>query len=127
MSTKLPTQIDIQVKTAYLTEHSEPAAGRFAFAYTITLRNSGKVPAQLISRHWKIIDGNDQLQEVKGIGVVGEQPRLLPEAEYTYSSGAILETATGTMEGSYHFCTDDGFEFEAPIPLFALLAPGAVH
>ncbi|UTA48608.1 Co2+/Mg2+ efflux protein ApaG [Simiduia sp. 21SJ11W-1] len=119
--------IRIQVKSLYLPDQSDPKARRFVFAYTIKIKNAGAEPAKLMSRHWKILDGNNQLEEVRGDGVIGEQPRLLPGGEFTYSSGAILKTPTGTMEGSYRFRTDDGRQFEAPIPLFALAMPGALH
>lgn len=111
----------------YLPAQSDPKAGRYVFAYTITIKNAGHEPAKLISRHWKILDGRNQLEEVRGEGVIGEQPRLLPGGEFTYSSGAVLKTPTGTMEGSYQFRTDEGRLFDAPIPLFALAVPSALH
>lgn len=119
--------IRIKVKSLYLPAQSAPKAKRYVFAYTITIFNAGDEPAKLLTRHWKILDGNNQLEEVRGDGVIGEQPRLLPGGEFTYSSGAILKTPTGTMEGSYQFRTDDGRVFDAPIPLFALAMPEALH
>lgn len=119
--------IQIKVKTTYLPGQSDPKAKRFVFAYTIHIKNAGGEPAKLLRRHWKIVDGNNLQEEVRGDGVIGEQPRLAPGGEFTYSSGAILKTPTGTMEGSYTFRTDDGRTFEAPIALFVLAVPGALH
>ena len=119
--------IYINVQTTYIEAQSRPAQARFVYAYTITIKNRGDAPAQLISRHWIITDANDKVQEVKGDGVVGEQPRLLPGQEYRYTSGVILETETGTMQGSYQMQTDDGNCFDAPIPVFVLIPPHAIH
>lgn len=119
--------ISIQVKTHYLPDQSTPAKRNFAFGYTITLENHGSTAARLISRHWIITDANDAVQEVQGLGVVGEQPRLKPGEHFTYSSGVILETQTGTMQGTYQMITDDGTRFDAEIPAFALVTPNALH
>jgi ApaG protein len=119
--------IEIAVDTRYLSEQSDPDAGRYAFAYTIGIRNSGEVAAQLLDRHWKIIDGNAKVQEVKGSGVIGEQPMIEPGATYTYSSGCLLETPVGTMEGSYGMRASDGHRFQAPIALFRLAKPNALN
>lgn len=119
--------IEVSVKVVYLAEPSRPDEQHFVFSYTITIANLGDEPAQLIARHWRIKDANDELQEVTGIGVVGEQPRLLPGEEFTYTSGVVLATETGTMEGSYQMQRDNGEFFEAPIPMFALLPPHAIH
>jgi ApaG protein len=119
--------IFIKVKTAYLDEHSQPDQKRFAFAYTITIENKSDIPAQLISRHWVITDANEVVQEVNGMGVVGQQPRILPGESYTYSSGAVLETQAGTMEGSYQMQTDNGNQFNVPIPAFSLTRPQSLH
>ena len=119
--------IDIAVKTQYLAEQSAPDDDRFVFSYTITLTNSGSETAQLISRHWVITDGNNAVQEVKGMGVVGQQPVLEPGASYTYSSGVVLPTETGTMTGTYQMRTPAGDTFEAPIPVFALVPPHLLH
>ncbi|MCR6652444.1 MAG: Co2+/Mg2+ efflux protein ApaG [Cellvibrionaceae bacterium] len=119
--------IDIQVKTQYLADQSVPADDRFVFSYTITVTNRGSERAQLISRHWVITDGNDAVQEVKGTGVVGQQPTLEPGASYTYSSGVVLATETGTMTGSYQMRLSSGDEFDAPIPEFALVPPHLLH
>lgn len=119
--------INVSVKCTYIPEQSRPDQNRYVYAYTITLSNRGERPAQLISRHWLITDANDDLQEVKGDGVVGDQPRLKPGEDYTYTSGAVLATQTGTMQGSYQMRTDDGETFDTAIPLFALVPPQAIH
>lgn len=119
--------IDVSVKSTYIPERSRPAESRFVYAYTITIANRGDRPAQLISRHWLIKDANDGLQEVKGAGVVGEQPRLKPGEDFTYTSGVVLRAQTGTMHGSYQMQTDDGESFDVPIPLFALVPPHSIH
>jgi ApaG protein len=120
-------QIKIDVETVYLEDQSEPGEQRFVFAYTITLRNSGKVPARLLTRHWVITDANGRIQEVRGEGVVGEQPHLKPGQGFRYSSGAVLETPVGSMHGSYQMLADDGAHFDAPIPAFRLAKPGMLH
>ena len=119
--------IDIDVATRFLDEQSVPADGRFVFAYTIRILNRGKVPARLIARHWVITDANGKVQEVRGEGVVGEQPWLRPGDDFEYSSGAVLETAHGTMQGSYDMLADDGTRFDAPIAMFTLSIPRTVH
>lgn len=121
------SSITVDVKTQFLENQSVPSEHRYVYAYTITITNRGEVPAQLISRHWRITDANEKLQEVKGLGVVGEQPHLQPGESFTYTSGAILETETGLMEGTYQMRTDQGNMFDAPIPAFALVPPHAVH
>jgi ApaG protein len=120
-------QIDIQVQTQYLTDQSDPASNRYVFAYTITVLNSGNVPAQLISRHWVITDADDAVQEVRGLGVVGHQPLLEPGQNFEYTSGCVLATPVGTMKGSYHMTAEDGVQFEAPIPEFVLSMPRVLH
>ncbi len=120
-------QIKVDVETVYLEDQSEPGEQRFVFAYTITLRNSGKVPARLLTRHWVITDANGRIQEVRGEGVVGEQPHLKPGQGFRYSSGAVLETPVGSMHGSYQMLADDGAHFDAPIPAFRLAKPGMLH
>lgn len=121
------SSIQVSVKTTYMAGQSVPHANRYVYAYTITIANQGDLPAQLISRHWRIRDANDRLQEVQGVGVVGEQPNILPGESYTYTSGVILETETGIMEGTYHMRTPEGDMFDAAIPAFALVPPHAVH
>jgi ApaG protein len=120
-------QISVSVKTDYIEEQSRPENRRYAFAYTITITNTGPRPAKLISRHWIITDADNQVQEVRGQGVVGVQPRLEPGVSFEYTSGAILETPVGTMEGSYQMVEDDGTEFDAKIPVFTLSAPRSLH
>ncbi|MFT4610229.1 MAG: ApaG protein [Cellvibrionaceae bacterium] len=119
--------INISIETAYLEQHSEPHNNRFAFSYTVTINNTGDQAAQLISRHWIITDANNAVQEVQGMGVIGQQPRILPGASYTYSSGSVLETQAGTMEGSYQMQTDSGDNFDVVIPAFLLKNQQALH
>ena len=111
-------RIDVSVKTAYLADQSAPEMQRYVFAYTITIANIGTVPARLLTRHWIITDANNKVQEVRGEGVVGQQPYLEPGMRFEYTSGAILETPVGTMHGSYQMVADDGAAFDAPIPQF---------
>lgn len=119
--------INVEVETSYLEDQSEPREQRFVFSYTVTVRNDGDVPARLVSRHWVITDSNGRTQEVRGEGVVGEQPHLKPGQGFRYSSGTVLETPVGAMHGSYHMLGDDGERFEAPIPAFRLAMPGVLH
>lgn len=119
--------IQVSVKTTYVAAQSQPLEQRYVYAYTITIANQGYETAQLISRHWRITDANDKLQEVQGVGVVGEQPVIEPGKSYTYTSGVILETETGLMEGTYHMRRNDGAMFDAAIPTFALVPPHAIH
>jgi ApaG protein len=121
------TPINVSVKTVYVAAQSRPEQQRFVYAYTITITNHGSANAQLISRHWRIKDAEDNLQEVQGVGVVGEQPELSPGGSYTYTSGVIIETETGIMEGTYQMRHADGHLFDAPIPAFALVPPHAMH
>ena len=125
--TSLRHRISIDVETTYLDDQSEPREQRYVFAYTITIRNEGEVPAKLLTRHWIITDANGRVQEVRGDGVVGEQPYLKPGQGFRYSSGAVLETPVGTMQGSYQMIADDGAQFDAPIPAFRLAMPGLLH
>ena len=120
-------EIGIQVVTDYVDDQSEPSSDRYVFAYTITIRNNGDVPARLISRHWVITDANGKVQEVSGDGVVGEQPHLNPGEEFRYSSGAVLETPVGAMQGLYRMEADNGMNFDAPIAPFTLAVPGVLH
>jgi ApaG protein len=120
-------EIGIHVVTDYVDDQSEPSSDRYVFAYTITITNNGDVPARLISRHWIITDANGKVQEVSGDGVVGEQPHLNPGEEYRYSSGAVLETPVGAMQGLYRMEADNGVNFDAPIAPFTLAVPGVLH
>src|SRR5690242_7786540 len=119
--------IDVQVKTQYLADQSDPDEGRHVFSYTITITNGGSVAAQLISRHWIITDGEGVVQEVRGLGVVGHQPLLQPGESFEYTSGASIATPVGTMRGSYQMVAEDGTRFEAPIPEFTLSIPRVLH
>lgn len=119
--------IDIAVQTRFLDEQSSTADDRYVFTYTIRIANVGTVPARLLSRHWIITDANGRVQEVRGDGVVGEQPWLRPGENFHYTSGAVLETAVGTMRGSYQMLADDGHRFDAPIEQFTLSIPRTVH
>ena len=119
--------VEVDVKTAYVPEQSLPEENRYVFSYTITIRNSGTVAAKLLTRHWLITDADEKVQEVKGDGVVGEQPHLDPGEQFQYTSGTILETPVGSMQGSYHMLADDGVEFDAPIQPFTLSIPHTLH
>ena len=127
MSQPSPYDIQVDVITRFLAEQSVPNNNRYVFAYTITLHNRGDKPARLLSRHWIITDANGKVQEVKGEGVVGEQPYMLPGENYQYTSGAILETSVGTMRGSYQMLADDGTHFDTTIPQFTLSIPRVLH
>ena len=119
--------IAVAVKTAYLAEQSDPSRNQYVFAYTITIANAGTVAAQLISRHWIITDAEHQVQEVKGEGVVGQQPLLRPGDSFEYTSGTHLATAVGTMRGTYQMMAEDGHAFDAAIPSFTLSVPRVLH
>ena len=125
--TSLVNKIRVEVETSYLDEQSDPNERRYVFSYTITIRNEGRVPARLLTRHWIITDANGKVQEVRGDGVVGEQPHLKPGQGFRYSSGAVLETPVGAMEGSYEMLGDDGQRFDAPILPFRLAMPGILQ
>ena len=118
---------DGSVVTRYLPEQSQPEHQRYAFAYTITVSNTGTVAAKLLSRHWVITDGDGHVEEVRGAGVVGQQPLIEPGEQHTYSSGSVLTTTVGTMQGSYLMQANDGHQFKAIIKPFRLAVPGALH
>jgi ApaG protein len=122
-----PHQIDISVKTVYVPAQSEPDSNRYVFAYTITITNTGELPAKLLTRHWVITDANNQKREVRGDGVVGQQPHLMPGMSFEYTSGTVLETPVGVMQGSYEMVADDGTRFDADIPAFTLSVPRTLH
>jgi ApaG protein len=124
---EVTNRIRVDVATSYVEDQSNPTEGRFVFAYTITIRNEGQVAARLMTRHWIITDANGKVQEVQGEGVVGEQPHLKPGQGFRYSSGAILETPVGVMQGSYRMVADGGEVFDAPIAPFTLAMPGMLH
>ena len=119
--------VTVAVKSAYLAAQSDPARSHYVFAYTITITNTGTVAAQLVSRHWIITDAEQQVQEVKGLGVVGQQPLLQPGESFEYTSGTSLPTAVGTMRGAYQMVAGDGKTFDAEIPLFTLSMPRVLH
>ena len=127
MAESSENQISIAVDTRYLEDQSDPDEQRYVFAYTITIRNRGTVPAKLLGRHWVITDANGKVQEVRGEGVVGEQPHLMPGQGFRYTSGAVLERPVGSMQGSYQMLADDGVQFDALIPAFTLAIPGKIH
>jgi ApaG protein len=119
--------IEIEVQTSFLKQESQPLESRFVFSYTITITNNSSEPIKLLTRYWHICDANEKVQEVHGEGVVGQQPRLVEGQSFQYTSGAVLETPAGTMEGNYEFITDSGDIFQAPIPAFTLADPVTLH
>lgn len=123
----MSTKILVKPVPRFLPEHSNPAQDTYVFAYTITIENHGDQAAQLISRHWIITDDRQAVQEVRGLGVIGEQPTLAPGEQFTYTSGCTLATPIGTMKGSYQFQTRDGDQFDAEIPEFVLVIPSKLH
>ena len=126
MSTKA-YDISVKTRTVYIADQSDPASDRYVFAYTISLTNTGSAAAQLISRHWIITDAADKVQEVRGKGVVGEQPHLRPGESFEYTSGSAIATPVGTMRGSYQMVADDGTQFDVAIPEFTLSMPRVLH
>lgn len=120
-------EINVSAQTEYLADQSDPVGGRYVFAYTITVRNTGSITAQLISRHWIITDAEAHVQEVRGLGVVGQQPLLRPGESFEYTSGCALTTPVGTMRGAYQMVAEDGIHFEAPIAEFTLAMPRVLH
>lgn len=120
-------EMTVTVRTQYLEEQSNPDASQYVFAYAVTIKNTGSVTAQLISRHWMIIDANDKVQEVRGLGVVGHQPLLAPGEQFEYTSGTSLATPQGTMRGQYFCVAEDGEQFQSKIPEFVLSLPRTLH
>ena len=120
-------EITVVPKAIYVEDQSDPSKNQYVFAYTITIANTGTVPVQLVSRHWLITDANGKVAEVKGQGVLGQQPWLKPGESFEYTSGTNIETAVGTMRGTYHMIAEDGRTFEAAIPLFTLSVPRVLH
>ena len=119
--------VDIKVSTQYLKQQSDPGRAAYAFAYTITITNNREEPVKLLSRHWIITDQNNKVEEVKGAGVVGQQPLIQPGQSYQYSSGAVIHTEIGDMKGTYTMQRSNGEVFAAPIPLFVLAVPHMLH
>jgi ApaG protein len=120
-------RIQVSVQVRYLADQSDDVDDRYVFAYTITLTNEGQHAVQLLSRHWIISDANNRVQEVKGAGVVGEQPVIRPGQSFEYTSGTVLATQVGTMSGTYKMQVVDGGEFSVPIPQFVLSVPRVLH
>ncbi len=120
-------EMTVTIRTQYLEEQSEPDRSQYVFAYSVTIKNTGSVPAQLIARHWVITDANHQVQEVRGLGVVGHQPLLQPGEHFEYTSGTSMATPQGTMHGEYFCVAEDGARFETPIPEFVLSLPRTLH
>jgi len=127
MTQKPPHEIQVQVQPNYIDDQSEPDSNRFVFSYTVTIQNTGTVAAKLLTRRWVITDANGKVQEVIGEGVVGHQPYLKPGQGFQYTSGAIIETPLGSMQGSYQMVADDGKHFDATIPVFTLVRPNTLH
>ena len=119
--------ISVEVKPAYIADQSDPGSNHYVFSYTVTIINNGNIPAKLLTRHWIITDGDGEIQEVRGEGVVGEKPYLKPGEGFSYTSGTMLKTPIGTMHGSYQMIADDGVNFDAEIPSFSLSASGLLH
>ena len=120
-------KVEVSVRTEYLENQSLPSEGKYFFSYTVTIKNVGKNPAKLISRHWVITDANERIEEVRGLGVVGEQPRLKTNESFEYTSGTIINTPVGTMYGTYQLVADNGYEFDAEIPMFSLNIPKVLN
>lgn len=120
-------KIDIEVLPAFIAEQSDPATNHYVFSYTVTIKNNGSIPAKLLTRHWIITDGDGAVQEVKGDGVIGEQPHLNPGEGFQYTSGTFMNTPFGTMRGSYQMVSDSGEKFDAEIPSFQLAVPNTLH
>ncbi|MEY8239325.1 MAG: Co2+/Mg2+ efflux protein ApaG [Cycloclasticus sp.] len=127
MSKKNPQNIEVNVDCTYIPSSSEPAAARYVFAYSISIQNNSETATQLLSRHWLITDANGKKQEVHGEGVVGEQPNIQPGETYQYTSGAVIETSVGAMQGSYDMLAADGETFSTTIPAFSLSIPRTLH
>jgi ApaG protein len=127
MSESEKYRIRVEAVAEYIAEQSDPDDDRYVFAYHITITNTGTVAAQLVSRHWVITDGTGKAQEVRGLGVIGEQPLLAPGQQFSYSSGSVIATPVGTMQGSYQMTAEDGHRFEAEIPPFMLAMPRVLH
>jgi len=120
-------RIEVEVRTVYLPDQSDPVTEQHVFAYTITLNNTGSVASQLVSRHWIITSGDGETKEVRGLGVVGEQPLLKPGEYFEYTSGTVISSIAGSMKGAYQMVAEDGFHFSVEIPEFILSVPRVLH
>jgi ApaG protein len=120
-------EMSVTARSTFIPEQSDAEQGRYVFAYTIKITNTGDVAARLVSRHWIITDSDNRVQEVRGMGVVGEQPLLKPQESFEYTSGTAIATPVGTMRGSYQMVAEDGVKFDAPIPEFTLSMPRVLH
>ena len=127
MTTDKRYEFEVIVEAAFVMDQTEGDQHRYVFSYTVKITNIGSVPAQLISRHWVITDATNEVQEVRGLGVVGEQPLLKPGEQFQYTSGAVLNTPDGHMQGAYQVTAEDGTQFEVPIPRFVLSMPRVIH
>lgn len=127
MSVSKKHEVTVKVRSEFIPEQSSLALDRYAFAYTVTIVNAGNIAAQLVSRHWLVTDANLHVQEVRGLGVVGEQPLLQPGESFEYTSGCVINTPNGTMHGSFQMVADDGATFDAPIEKFTLIMPRVLH
>jgi ApaG protein len=127
MASEQKYSITVTVNVRYIAEQSDEAASRYVFAYSVNIANTGGIAAQLLNRHWVITDGENRVQEVRGPGVVGQQPRIRPGNSYDYTSGTAIATPVGTMRGSYQMIAEDGTVFDAPIPEFTLSVPRVLH
>ena len=127
MAKKIHYHVTVAAQAFFLEEQSNPDRDRYVFAYTVQVQNQGNIAAKLLSRHWIITDANGKVEEIRGEGVVGEQPYLRPGEGFQYTSGAILETSVGSMKGSYQMLADDGVTFDADIPAFVLSIPRTLH
>ena len=123
----LEASIKIKVQTEYVEQQSDPKEDKYLFSYTVTIENHGDTPAKLKSRHWVITDANGLKNEVQGEGVVGETPTIEPKSSYQYTSGTVIETPVGVMEGCYQMLNEAGQSFKAIIPTFRLAVPGLLH
>jgi len=127
MTTHKRYEFSVTVETAFVPDQSDVEQNRYVFSYTITITNTGSIAAQLISRHWVITDATDNVQQVRGLGVVGVQPLLQPGEHFQYTSGTVIATPVGTMHGSYHMTAEDGTQFDAAIEPFTLSMPRVLH
>jgi len=127
MSSANRYECTIKVEVTYLADQSDVEHNRYAFAYHVTIINTGSIAAQLVSRHWIVTEANGETQEIKGLGVVGAQPLIKPAEHYEYTSGTVIDTPMGEMRGTYQMVAEDGTQFDAIIPTFLLSMPRVLH